>query len=80
MCTGTHTVRLQQEPFTSERQIVDLLTHIGAIFSDFQPFPDLGAWHGSERKSFISSIPFRCSGFSMPISYNNHYTTHQTTS
>ena len=25
--------------------------YIGAVFTDLQPFPDLGAWHGSECKS-----------------------------
>jgi len=50
---GTHTA----VPFISERRRADLPMHIGAIFADLQPVPNLGAWHGSECKSPMSRIP-----------------------
>ena len=40
--------------FLSERQRTDLAMHIGASFPNLQPLPDLGVWHGSERKSSMS--------------------------
>jgi hypothetical protein len=45
-------------PFISERQRhgTDLPMHIGAIFANLQPVPNLGVWHGSECKSSISRI------------------------
>jgi hypothetical protein len=43
-------------PFLSERQRTDLPMHIGAIFADLQPVPNLGVWHGSECKSSMSRI------------------------
>jgi len=43
-------------PFIPERQRTDLPMHIGAIFANIQPLPNLGAYHGSECKSFISRI------------------------
>jgi carboxylesterase type B len=50
----------------------------GAVFADLQPFPDLGAWHGSECKSLISlisRISHWCSRLIfMTISYNNLHT------
>ena len=42
--------------FISERQRTDLPMHIGAIFADLQPLPNLGAFHGSECKSSMSCI------------------------
>ena len=35
----------------SERKDIDIHIRLGAIFPDLQPFPNLGAWHGSECKS-----------------------------
>ena len=52
---GTHTA----VPLVPERQRTDLPTHIGAMFADLQPFPDLGVWHGSECKSCISCISYQ---------------------
>jgi hypothetical protein len=41
-------------PVISERQRTDLPMHIGAIFANLQPVPNLGVWHGSECKSSMS--------------------------
>jgi hypothetical protein len=43
-------------PFISERQRTDLPMHVGAIFANIQPLPDLGVWHSSECKSSMSRI------------------------
>lgn len=36
--------------FISERKSADLPVKIGAVFTDLQLSPNLGAWHGSECK------------------------------
>ncbi len=43
-------------PFISERQRTDRPMHIGAMFANLQPVPNLRVWHGSECKSSISRI------------------------
>jgi hypothetical protein len=53
--TGILTVRAQLFR-SSLRRRADLPMHIGAIFADLQLVPNLGAWHGSERKSSMSRI------------------------
>ena len=42
--------------FIFGRQRTDLPMHVGAIFADLQPLPNLGAWHGSERRSSKTRI------------------------
>ena len=41
-----------------ERQSINRPTHIGAVFADLEHLPNLGAYHGSECKSFISRISY----------------------
>ena len=43
-------------PLIFERQRTDLHMHIGALFANIQPVPNLGAYHGSECKSSVSCI------------------------
>ena len=66
-CTGMHLRYVQAISFISERQRTDLSMHIGAIFADLPPLPNLGVFHGSECKSSMSlfftmiiiRLPFR---------------------
>ena len=45
-------------PFISTRRRADPPMHVGAIFDDLQPIPNLGAWHGSEGKTSMSIMSF----------------------
>jgi len=47
---------------------IDISIHLGAVFADLQPIPNLGAWHGSECKSSTSCHSAWCSGFLMTVS------------
>ena len=45
-------------PVIFERRRTDSPMHIGAIFANLQPVPNLGAWDGSECKSYIHNNGF----------------------
>ena len=52
-CTGILTVRVQQFHLSLRGSV---LMHIGAIFANIQPLPNLGAYHASECKSSMSLL------------------------
>ena len=64
-------------PSASEGKAIDAPIHLGAVFADLQPYPNLGAWHGSECKSFIPCRSSRCFGFLMTDSLRQPTLTYQ---
>jgi hypothetical protein len=67
-CTGILTVRAQHFHLSLRGRCTDLPIHIGAIFADLQAVPNLGTWHGSERKlSHPCSVYHNSPFFTMTI-------------
>jgi hypothetical protein len=72
-CTGTHTVCFALIISVFEGQDIDAPIHLGAVFSDLQPYPNLGAWHGSECKSSVFCRESRYFRFLMSFFFDNFH-------